>query len=185
MGGSDARDADRDADRGERAPPAAAPLASGRILQINLSDGGVPKRPVLAGLAVHVTRDGLRGDRQRDRVHHGGPDRAVSLFGAEVIARLAEEGHPIAPGTAGENLTLAGLDWNLVKPGCRLLFERGVVLQATAFAPPCPTIRASFTGGHFDRISDKRHAGESRVYCRVLAEGELRAGESVVVLQEP
>jgi MOSC domain-containing protein YiiM len=157
-------------------------LASGRILQINLSDGGVPKRAVLAGLAVHVTRDGLRGDWQQDRVHHGGPDRAVSLFSAEVIARLAGEGHPIAPGTTGENLTLAGLDWNHVKPGCRLLFERGVVLQAVSFAAPCATIRASFSGGRFERISEQRHAGESRVYCRVLTEGELRPGETVVVL---
>jgi len=158
-----------------------APLGIGRILQINLSDGGVPKRSVLAGLAVHVTREGLRGDRQRDLRYHGGPDRAVSLFGVEVIARLAEEGHPIAPGTAGENLTLAGLDWSLVKPSARLLFEHGVLLEVTAFAPPCPTIRASFIGGHYDRISDKRHAGDSRVYCRVLTEGELRAGESVVL----
>jgi MOSC domain-containing protein YiiM len=158
------------------------PLTSGRILQINLSDGGVPKRPVLAGLAVRVTRGGLRGDRQRDLRYHGGPDRAVSLYSSEVIARLAAEGHPIAPGTAGENLTLAGLDWALVVPGCRLVFERGVVLEATSYAAPCPTIRASFTAGHYDRISEKRHPAESRVYCRVLDEGELRPAETVIVL---
>jgi MOSC domain-containing protein YiiM len=168
-----------------RAAPGPLPLTSGRVLQINVSDGGVPKRPVLAGLAVQVTRNGLRGDRQRDLRYHGGPDRAVSLFSIEVIARLAEEGHPIAPGTAGENLTLAGLDWAAVKPGCRLMFERGVALEVTAFAPPCPTIRHSFTAGHYERISDKRHPAESRVYCRVLNEGELRPGEGVVVLCGP
>ncbi len=159
-----------------------SPVATGRVLQINLSDGGVPKRPVLAGLAVHVTRDGIRGDRQHDLRHHGGPDRAVCVFSVDVMARLAEEGHPIAPGTSGENLTLAGLDWAHVRPGCRLVFERGVVLEATAFAPPCRTIAESFRDGQFERISDKRHPAESRVYCRVLTEGELRAGESVVVL---
>jgi len=179
-GRSDARDADRD-QRDARAP---APLSTGRILQINVSDGGVPKRPVLAGLAAHVTRDGLRGDRQRDLRYHGGPDRAVCVFSVEVIARLAEEGHPIAPGTVGENLTLAGLDWEVVKPGARLVFEHGVVLEATSFAAPCRIIGESFTGRHFDRISDKTHPGESRVYCRVLTEGELRPGESVTVLAQ-
>jgi MOSC domain-containing protein YiiM len=156
-----------------------APLSTGRVVQINLSDGGVPKRPVLAGLAVRVTREGLVGDRQRDRRYHGGPERAVSCFSAEVIARLAAEGHPIAAGTTGENLTLEGLDWAAVRPGARLAFEGGVVLEVASFAAPCPTIRGSFRGGDYERLSEKRHAGESRVYCRVIAEGELESGEAV------
>ena len=159
---------------------AAGPAArtAGRVVQINVSKGGVPKLPVPS---AHVTRGGLSGDRQTDLRYHGGPERAVSCLALEVIERVAREGHPIAPGTTGENLTLAGLDWSAVRPGARLAFAGGVELEVTDFAAPCPTIRASFTGGAFDRLSQKTHAGESRVYCRVLVEGEVRAGEAVRV----
>ncbi len=147
----------------------------GRIVQINVSRGGVPKQPVPA---ARVTRGGVAGDRQQDRHYHGGPDRAVSLFALEVIERLAAVGHPIAPGSTGENLTLAGLDWPRLRPGTRLRFAGGVELEVTGFADPCPTIRGSFTDGAFECISGKRHPGSSRLYCRVLSEGEVRAGES-------
>ena len=53
--------------------------------------------------------DGLEGDRQRDLRFHGGPLRAVSLYSLELIEALQAEGHPIAPGAMGENLTMAGV----------------------------------------------------------------------------
>jgi MOSC domain-containing protein YiiM len=151
-------------------------MSRGKVVQIGLSNGGVPKRPVPS---ARVTRDGVEGDRQNDLKHHGGPERAVSLFSLEVIERLRAEGHPIAPGTAGENLTLAGLDWHAVKPGCRLRFDGGVELEVASFTNPCSTIRDSFTDLDFRRIKQDLHPGESRVYARVLAEGTISAGEAV------
>ena len=152
---------------------------TGRIVRVNVSRGGVPKRPVPS---ARVTREGVDGDRQADRRYHGGRDRAVSLFALEVIERIAAEGHPIAPGTTGENLTLAGFDWEHVRPGAQLRFAGGVELEVTDFASPCPTIRDSFLGGDFERLSEKRHPGSSRLYCRVLREGDVRAGEGVTVV---
>ena len=62
---------------------------------------------------------GLEGDRHRNRKLHGGPDRALCLFSLERIEALQAEGHPIEPGTLGENLTLA--DWTgRGPPGRRL-----------------------------------------------------------------
>src|SRR3712207_3923787 len=90
---------------------------TGVVHQINVSNGGVPKLPVPEAA---VTVDGVGGDRQRDLRVHGGPFRAVCLFSLEVIERLRAEGHPIAPGTVGENVTVGGLDWTLVRPGVRL-----------------------------------------------------------------
>jgi MOSC domain-containing protein YiiM len=136
----------------------------------------VPKVPVPS---ARVSRSGVAGDRQRDLLYHGGPDRAVCCLALEVIERLRAEGHPIAPGTTGENLTLAGLDWPRVRPGAQLVFAGGVELEVTGFAAPCGNSRGSFKGGEIERLSDKRHPGESRVYCRVLAEGEVSAGEAV------
>ena len=158
------------------------PGASGRVHRVNVSGGGVPKRAV-AG--ARVSRDGLEGDVQADRRHHGGPDRAVSLFSSDVIARLNAEGHPIAPGTAGENVTLEGIDWARVVPGARLAFAGGVVLEVASYCLPCAKIRASFADGEIRRIGQKDHPGESRVYARVRDEGILREGESVRLVPAP
>ena len=75
------------------------------VHQVSLSDGGVPKRAVPA---AQVTVEGLTGDRQRNRKIHGGPDRAVCLYSLDVIEALRAEGHTIGPGSAGDNLTIAG-----------------------------------------------------------------------------
>ena len=152
---------------------------TGRIVQINISDGGVPKTPVPS---ARITANGVEGDRQEDRNHHGGPDRAVSLFSLEIIERLRAEGHPIAPGTAGENLTIAGLDWPTIKPGARLVFEGGVVLEIASYCSPCSTIRDSFSDLNSKRIKQEMHPGESRLYARVITEGAVSGGEVVRVV---
>ena len=149
------------------------------IVQVNVNPaGGVPKRPVAS---ARLTAEGVVGDRQLDLEHHGGPRRAVSLFASERIAALAAEGHPIAPGTTGENLTIEGLDWGALAAGDRLRIGDVVRLEITSPAPPCSTIAASFTGGAFKRISEKLHPGWSRLYASVLVEGEVRPGDPVVV----
>lgn len=154
-------------------------MKQGRVHQISISSGGVPKRPV-AGARISVA--GLDGDWQDDRKHHGGPDRAVCLYSLEVIGLLHREGHPIAPGTAGENLTLSGLEWSTVVPGCRLRFEGGVELEVVSYTSPCATIRGSFLESNFRRIKQDLHPGQSRVYARVLCDGEIRTGATVQVL---
>lgn len=156
-----------------------APGTVGRVFRINLSNGGVPKLPVSE---ARVTRNGIVGDRQRYPVFHGGPERAVSLFSLEVIERVRAEGHPVEPGSTGENVTVAGLDWSLLAPGSRLAVGREVVLEITGYAAPCGTIKASFAGGRFKRISQKVNPGESRLYARVLGEGRVGAGDEVRVL---
>jgi MOSC domain-containing protein YiiM len=153
-------------------------MPEGRIFQINVSDGGVPK---LAVRSVEITVEGLAGDRQQDRKHHGGPDRAVCLWLLERILALQEEGHPVFPGAAGENLTLAGLDWEQVAPGRHLRLGPDVVLEIVSFVPPCRTIRRFFSDGKFERISQKMHAGWSRVYARVIEEGTVDVGHGVEI----
>jgi MOSC domain-containing protein YiiM len=151
-----------------------------RIHQINLSPGGVPKLPVPEAV---VQTTGLVGDDHHDKKHHGGPDRALCLFSLEVINRLRADGHPIAPGTVGENLTLEGLDWPRLTPGTRLAFDRGVELEITSYTNPCSNIRNSFKDLEFRRIRHDLHPGDSRVYARVLREGRIATGETVRVLQ--
>ena len=63
----------------------------GRVLQVNISPGGVPKHPVER---AWVGRDGARRRRPPPRYVHGGPHRAVSLLGIEAIERVQADGHP-------------------------------------------------------------------------------------------
>jgi MOSC domain-containing protein YiiM len=151
----------------------------GRIVQVNVSSGGVPKIAVESAV---VTPLGLEGDDHRDRRHHGGPDRAVCLYSMEAIQALQTEGHTVVPGALGENVTVEGVDWSTVAPGRRLRLGEAVVVEITRFTTPCLNITASFVDGDYSRVSEKRHPGWSRVYARVLEPGVLRRGDFVRVL---
>jgi MOSC domain-containing protein YiiM len=128
---------------------------------------------------------GLEGDAHNNLKHHGGPDRAVCIYALEIIRALQREGHPIDVGSAGENVTIKGIDWRLVVPGAKMKLGEQVVLEVASFTTPCKTITGSFTDGRFIRISHKVHPGWSRVYARVLTEGEIRFGDSVQLTPPP
>ena len=147
-------------------------MGQGTIQAVYVSRGGVPKRPVAS---AWISAHGVEGDRQRNLQLHGGPDRAVCLYSFDLIQRLQAEGHPIAPGVIGENLTLAGIDWSLMVPGAQV--EVGpVLLELTSYITPCRNISAAFTNGEFVRVSQKVHPGWSRLYARVLEEGLVTPG---------
>jgi MOSC domain-containing protein YiiM len=155
------------------------PNRTGVLVSINRSGGGVPKRRVDG---ARVSQLGLLGDTQNDKKHHGGPERAVCVYSLERINALQQEGHPIDVGTVGENITVEGIDWELVVPGVRIKLGDEVVLEVASFASPCDTIKESFIDGRFVRISQKLHPGWSRVYARVLIEGEIHFGDHVEVI---
>lgn len=143
--------------------------------------GGVPKHAVPR---ARITTQGVQGDRQRNLEFHGGPDRAVCLYSLERITELQAEGHPIVPGSTGENLTIAGLDWDTIVPGTRLRVGEEVELEILSYTAPCNNIAPSFADRQSKRISQKLHAGWSRLYARVLREGEVRVGNAMRV-EEP
>jgi len=151
------------------------------VHQINISDGGVPKFPVLE---AKVSEQGLDGDRQRNLKFHGGPDRAVCLYSRELIERLQDEGHPIDSGSTGENLTLSGLDWDLVRPAVRLTIGPEVQLEVTSYTTPCHHNGRWFCNEDFSRIAQKLNPGWSRVYAKVLRGGIVRPGDVVEIQSE-
>lgn len=153
-------------------------LAMATVFQINASDGGVPKLPVSEAL---IDINGIVGDDQSDKEHHGGFDRALCLFSLEVIEALQAEGHPISAGTAGENLTITGLDWDLVSPPVRLRIG-STVAQVTSYTSPCSKISGSFSDGRSARIGQAVHPGWSRVYAKVIIGGTIRRGDEVELL---
>ena len=150
------------------------------IFSLNRSNGGVPK---LAVHEVNITTIGMEGDWQEDRKHHGGPTRALSLFSLEHILALQAEGHPIFPGSTGENVTISGLEWDALQPGATVRLGE-VEIEITSFASPCNTIKDSFSDLRSVRISEKTNPGWSRVYARVVKEGTLKIGDKVEIITE-
>ncbi len=166
-----------DVGRGLHLLGAGAPTQEGRVQQLNVSDGGVPKRPVEA---AEVGDRGLVGDRQAARVHHGRPLQALCLWSGDVVDALRAEGHPIEAGAAGENVTISGIDWSTIRPGTQLLIG-DVLAEVSAWATPCQKNAQWFADRDFSRMSHDRHPGWSRAYAWVREPGTIRQGDPVVV----
>ncbi len=148
----------------------------GCVSALHRSDGGVPKLPVDH---VEVGWRGVVGDRQAARVHHGRPWQALCLWADEVIDAFAAEGHPIARGLAGENVTLRGVPWHLVRPGVRVQLGT-VVCEVSSFALPCRKNAPWFVDGHFD-VMHHRHGPVSRAYATVIEPGEVAVGDAAIL----
>ncbi|MDA0266272.1 MAG: MOSC domain-containing protein [Cyanobacteria bacterium] len=149
---------------------------NGQIFQISVSPGGVPKTAIAQST---VTATGLAEDQQQTPGIHGGPERAVCLWSLEIIQQLQREGHSaLAPGCAGENVTLTGLDWSWVVPGVKVQLGATVMLQVASYAAPCRKNMHWFSDRRYSRISHKHHPGCSRVYARVLQPGVITAGDA-------
>jgi MOSC domain-containing protein YiiM len=153
-------------------------IAEGRVTGLQRSAGGVPKLPVDRAV---VRVGGMDGDWQRNRKYHGGPDRALCLYSQEHLDALAADGHPVGRGTLGENVTIAGLPWERVQPGARLRIG-GVEAEVSAFAVPCQKIAFGFTDGRSARVGEKVNPGWSRVYVRILVEGEIVVGDPATLI---
>jgi MOSC domain-containing protein YiiM len=147
-----------------------------RIVQLSASKGGVPK---LAIREAKATTLGLDVDKQKHTKIHGGPERALCLFSLEVLQMLQAEGHPIFPGSTGENVLISGLDWAVLAAGARIALGEEVIVELTRTATPCKTIAESFLGRDFKRLE---RPDQMRWYSRVIIEGTLRVAMQVRLL---
>jgi MOSC domain-containing protein YiiM len=150
--------------------------ATGEVAHLASSRGGVPKGSVEE---VTIGLDGVEGDRQRTRLHHGRPWQALCIWSTEVVDAFATDGHPISYGAAGENITTRGIAWELVRPGVRLRIGEALA-EVAPFALPCSKNARWFMGGDF--LVMHHDAGPvSRVYATVLEPGVARVGDAVLL----
>ncbi|MGH9169334.1 MAG: MOSC domain-containing protein [Acidimicrobiales bacterium] len=166
-----------DISRGLAAIGEGAPVQRGHVVQLNVSDGGVPK---LAVERARVSHGGMDGDRQDEVKHHGRPFQALCLWSAEVIEALSDLGHSVAGGCAGENLTLGGLDWGTLRAGTRLRVG-GVLAELSFPAIPCSKQARWFSDGDFRRINHNVNPQWARWYAWVREPGEVATGDSAIV----
>ena len=128
---------------------------------------------------VKVTKLGLEGDVIISKKHHGGPDQAVYVYGGADYDWWAKElGKEILPGTFGENLTISELESAQFNIG-DMLHIAEVTLQVTAPRIPCKTFAARMDDPQW--VKKFRYAERPGLYCRVLREGFVQAGDIVSV----
>jgi MOSC domain-containing protein YiiM len=161
---------------------------SGSVLQINVSSGGVPKRPLLFG---EITTQGVAGDRHAHPDIHGGPLQAVLLITSEGIEELKAAGFPLYPGALGENITTSGLDRRTVRLGQR--YRLGpVIIEITKMRQPCDQLSPYGTGIQkfvFDTDvkagnTESPRWGLAGFYAAVIQPGTLRPGDPITLLEE-
>lgn len=153
-------------------------IGSGTVAGLFLGSGGVPKTGVDT---INVGWRGVDGDVQASRQHHGRAFQALCLWSTEVIDALRSEGHPIAPGSAGENITLSGFDWAAMRPGVTLKIGE-VLAEISSFAEPCSQNARWFSDRKFTRIDQDRHPGWSRLYAWVLRPGTIRVDDTATIV---
>jgi MOSC domain-containing protein YiiM len=119
----------------------------------------------------------LEGDVIVSKKHHGGPDQAVYIYGAADYQWWSGElGTEIVPGTFGENLTISELASAQFNIGDHLHIAE-VTLQVTAPRIPCGTFAARMDDPQW--VKRFRRAECPGLYCRVIREGFVKAGDSV------
>ncbi|HSP68833.1 MAG TPA: MOSC domain-containing protein [Bryobacteraceae bacterium] len=163
-------------------------MSPASVLQINISPGGVPKRPIPKGL---VTPLGITGDGHNNPQVHGGPRKAVLLVTSEGIDELKEQGFPLYYGALGENLTTRGLDRRTVRVGQRYRIG-DVLLEITKLRTPCENLNVYGPGIHkavYDQeAKDGNPAspvwGLGGFYASVVQAGTIRPGDPIHLLDE-
>lgn len=130
--------------------------------------------------AVQVLPEGLAPDEQADRSVHGGPEMALHLYPLDHHAwwRCEIGDHPALdePGGFGSNLAVGGLTEDMVHIGDR--FRLGTALiEVSQPRQPCWKIEHRF--GHNDMVARIIDTGRCGWYFRVIATGEVAAGDSL------
>lgn len=160
----------------------------GAILQVNVSRGGIPKRPIEEGFLAPL---GIEGDAVAHPQFHGGPRQAVLLIAKEVIDALAAAGWPVFPGALGENLTTEGIDHKQFRPYQRYRVGEAVI-ELTKPRSPCAALDM-YGPGIQREIHDKAvkagdvsspHWGMSGFYASVVQSGTIRPQDIIVLLDQ-
>lgn len=142
---------------------------------------GIYKVPADGRVSIGPT--GIPDDFIGDLKNHGGPDQAVYVYGTPDYAWWAKElGRELSPGTFGENLTVTELESAGLRIGDQLQVS-GVLLEVTAPRIPCSTLAARMGDIAFSKKFQT--AERPGLYCRVLARGEVQAGDEVTHVPYP
>jgi MOSC domain-containing protein YiiM len=165
----------------------------GKVLSVNVgrtrefeyngrpAKSAIWKLPVAGRIAARGVN--LEGDDQADRKAHGGTDKAVYAYSFEDVEWWAKQlGRPLQYGEFGENLTTLGIDVNEALIGER--WEIGTaVFEVSEPRVPCWRLGVRMDDQMFvRRFTEALRPG---AYLRIIAEGDLGAGDEIRVIRRP
>ncbi|WP_270179962.1 MOSC domain-containing protein [Alkalihalobacillus sp. CinArs1] len=132
---------------------------------------------------VYVSTVQVEGDGQADRVHHGGPEKAICVYPYEHYPYWEEKlSRKLSPGAFGENFTISGLDENEARIGDIYCIGE-ILVQVSLPRKPCYKLASKFRVD--DMVKQVTDNGFSGYYLRVLQEGYVSAGEKVSIHKRP
>ncbi|HEY1304199.1 MAG TPA: MOSC domain-containing protein [Vicinamibacterales bacterium] len=160
---------------------------TGRVLQVNVSQGGVPKRAIASG---EMTENGIAGDAWR-YPFHGGRRKAILLVTVEGIGELVAQGFPLFAGALGENITTRELDRSALRLGMRLRVGTAAI-ELAQIRVPCATLDVYGCGIQAAMYDARVQAGDrgsprwglSGFYASVVEPGRVRAGDVISLVQD-
>jgi MOSC domain-containing protein YiiM len=131
---------------------------------------GTPKTPVEEAF---LSKDhGLEGDA------HAGPwHRQVSLLASESIEQANAQGLDVGFGDFAENIATIGIDWKTLPIGTRARLGEKVVIEITQIGKECHN-RCAIYYKAGDCIMPREG-----VFARVLAEGRIKNGDPVKIIE--
>ena len=161
----------------------------GHVVQINISNGGVPKYPIPEAM---ITSLGVEGDKHAHPQIHGGPMQRVLLITMEAIEELRIQGFPVEAGSLGENITTRGIDRRKLRIGQQFRIGQ-VVIELTKVRAPCKQLDVYGAEIHkavYDKAATKANDTSSPTwaisgfYASVVSPGAVRVGDPILLLSE-
>jgi MOSC domain-containing protein YiiM len=142
---------------------------------------GIFKTPVKKRLWMRALN--LDGDRQADLSVHGGRDKAVYAYPSEHYEYWKGElpGMDLPWGSFGENLTTSGLLEGDVCLGDRFAIGAAEVVVTQ---PRLPCFKLNLKFQRDDMIKRFLESRRTGFYFRVLREGEVGAGDEIVLVHQ-
>ena len=141
---------------------------------------GIFKEPIEGRIMLRTLN--LDGDKQADLTVHGGPDKAVYAYPIEHYEfwRKVYPDMEMPNGMFGENFTIEGLMESEVSVGDAFEIGSSKVI-ATQPRMPCYKLGVKF--GRMDVLKKFLASGRSGIYFKVLEEGEVGAGDSIIQIK--
>jgi MOSC domain-containing protein YiiM len=142
---------------------------------------GIFKEPIEGRIVLKTLN--LDGDKQADLTVHGGPDKAVYAYPIEHYEfwRKVYPNMELPNGMFGENFTTEGLMEIDVNVGDVFRIGSSEVI-ATQPRMPCYKLGVKFR--RMDVLKRFLASGRSGIYFKVLEEGEVGAGDSIMQIKK-
>jgi len=140
---------------------------------------GIFKYPV--NRPIFLDLENVRGDTIENRVHHGGVDQAVYIYG-EQHYQYWKELYPNQDwmyGMFGENLTITDFDEKKIHVGS--IYQLGEAkIKVTKPRQPCKKLGMRFNDHKI--IKDFWNSTKSGIYFKILEAGNVEVGDELRLL---